>query len=134
IGDDWKAVVGLWWMLEEFTGFSSQTTPLPTTARPEAVKIWVKNARKTAPAIKSVEKMEQEWWGWWTAVNPEWRVREGELAREGTGSWDDILSYPGLNGMLNVVICLKWWYGAMDSPSDSWQRALSDVKWALEQM
>jgi hypothetical protein len=77
--------------------------------------------------------MATEWWDWWTAINPKWRVREGELVQAGEGSWD-VLRCPGQNGFLNVLICLKWWRGEMETPSANWERAVGDVKWVLERM
>jgi hypothetical protein len=109
-----------------------QTKTHPTTGRPKAVGVWVKNARKGTPAI-NVDVMEAEWWAWWTAINPKWRVREGMLVQDVGGNWDT-LRCPGQNGFLNVIVCLKWWRGEMESPSDAWQRAVGDVRWVLTQM
>ncbi|KAJ7936008.1 hypothetical protein B0H13DRAFT_1589931 [Mycena leptocephala] len=134
MGSEWAAVKDLWWRLEESSGFSSKTKPHPTTCRPKAVGVWVKNARKGTPEFV-VEAMEKEWWAWWMAMNPKWRLRaaDGNLAKEGDGSWD-VLRCPGQNGFLNVIICLKWWRTHMDTASDAWERAVVDVKWVLEQM
>jgi hypothetical protein len=96
------------------------------------VGIWVKNAWKGTPEFV-VEAMEDDWWTWWTAINPKWRLRGAKLVREGSGSWD-VLRCPSQNGFLNVIICLKWWRTQMDTASDTWERAVIDVKWVLEQM
>jgi hypothetical protein len=85
--------------------------------------------------VVEAEKMEEEWWAWWTAINPKWRQRddEGNVLQEGNGSWD-ALKCPGQNGFLNAVVCLKWWGGVMDTPSDAWKLAVADVKWVMRQM
>ncbi|KAJ7210359.1 hypothetical protein GGX14DRAFT_363469 [Mycena pura] len=133
MGEDWTMVLQLWWQMEEGSGFPAKvmlyTKTHPTTNRPKAVGIWVKNARRGTPDI-NVKTMETEWWAWWNAINPKWRVHEGTLLKEVKGDWD-VLRCPGQNGFLNVIICLKWWRLKMDSASDGWQRAVSDVKWVL---
>ncbi|KAJ7687305.1 hypothetical protein B0H16DRAFT_1339564 [Mycena metata] len=133
MGDEWTGLVDAWWTLEESTGFRTSTKTHPTTNRPGAVKIWVKDARKGTPNTGGAEAMAAQWWGWWRAINPKWRLRDGELVQEGEGGWD-ALRCPGQNGFLNVIVCLKWWRCEMENPSDSWQRAVADVKWVLTQM
>ena len=80
-----------------------------------------------------MQQMEGEWWAWWRILNPDWRQRNGELVQEGEGSWD-VLRCLGQNGLLNVVVCLKWWFSSMETPSDGWKRAVADVKWVLKSM
>ncbi|KAJ7805534.1 hypothetical protein B0H14DRAFT_2180549, partial [Mycena olivaceomarginata] len=113
--------------------FRLQTKSLPTTLRPKAVGVWVKNARKGVPKIGLSGEMEDQWWAWWKGINPSWRVRDGELLQTGDGSWD-VLKCPGQNGLLNVVITLKWWHGSMETPSESWEHAVADVEWVLGKM
>ncbi|KAJ7840330.1 hypothetical protein B0H14DRAFT_2587555 [Mycena olivaceomarginata] len=60
--------------LEEKSSFASSTKSHATTNRPKAVGVWVKNTRKGVPSIGTSEDMEQEWWGWWKAINPGWRT------------------------------------------------------------
>jgi hypothetical protein len=76
--------------------------------------------------------VDGQWWAWWKGINLSWRVRDGELLT-GDGSWD-ILKCPGQNGLLNVVITLKWWHGCMETPSENWKRVVADLKWVLENM
>ncbi|KAJ7728989.1 hypothetical protein B0H14DRAFT_2409818 [Mycena olivaceomarginata] len=133
MGPDWEQLVERWWMLEERWKFATSTKSHPTKDRPAAVAVWVKNARKGMPDIGTPEVMERGWWAWWKAINPEWRLRDGELIQEGNGSWT-VLRCPGQNGLLNVVVCLKWWYCAMETPSDAWKSAVLDVKWVLEKI
>ncbi|KAJ7837787.1 hypothetical protein B0H14DRAFT_3459926 [Mycena olivaceomarginata] len=86
---DWKELVDFWWGLEEKSSFASFTKSHATTNRPKAVGVWVKNARKGVPSIRTSEDMEQEWWGWWKAINPGWRVgNDGVMVQDGDGDLD----------------------------------------------
>jgi hypothetical protein len=98
------------------------------------VKVWVKNARKGLPPVVA-DVMEVEWWAWWKAINPKWRKWDdnGRVLREGSGAWG-ALNCPGQNGFLNVIVCLKWWAGAMETVSDAWKRAVADVRWVMKEM
>ncbi|KAF8214544.1 hypothetical protein K438DRAFT_1749648 [Mycena galopus ATCC 62051] len=100
----------------------------------ECAGLWVKNARKGVPDIGTVESMEAEWWAWWTGINPTWQMGDdGELLQTGDGTWE-ALSYPGQNGFLNILVCLKWWYSSMGTPSAEWEKAVGDVVWVLGKM
>ncbi|KAJ7768838.1 hypothetical protein B0H16DRAFT_1246912, partial [Mycena metata] len=129
LGDEWTELVGSWWKLEEGYGFATSPKSHPTANRPKEVGAWVKNARKGKPALTGgVEGLKEQWDIWWRGINPEWRIREGELVQEGSGSWE-VLRCPGQNGFLNVLMSLKWWH---DGTSEEWRRAAGDVKWVLE--
>lgn len=82
-----------------------------------------------------VSSFSKDWWAWWRVLNPVWRVRDGELVREGTGSWDN-LRRPGKNGLLNIMACLKWWHGRLksDLEREDWMRAQVDILWVLQSM
>ncbi|KAJ7106175.1 hypothetical protein C8R44DRAFT_638607 [Mycena epipterygia] len=130
MGKDWKAVFDLWWCLEKEDGFKTSTKSHRPARHPKQVGIWVKNARIGTPVF-SVEVLSNEWWAWWMDINPKWRVKDGKLVEEGDGNWE-CLRCPGQNGWLNILVCLKWWYGGLDGESQDWLRAIMDVKWALE--
>ncbi|KAJ7026650.1 hypothetical protein C8F04DRAFT_966196 [Mycena alexandri] len=82
--------------------------------RPKEVTGWISHARSGGPQppIVDVFSFAARWWPWWVEINPQWRVRMGttvkRLAKEGEGDWD-LLASTGPNGMLNVLICLRWW-------------------------
>ncbi|KAJ6621290.1 hypothetical protein B0H10DRAFT_1789995 [Mycena sp. CBHHK59/15] len=133
MGPEWQEVVELWYTLEEGSKFASLTKSHATKNHPKAVAVWVRNTRKGVPPLLSAEQMEGDWWAWWKVINPEWRVRGEELVQEEEGRWD-VLRCPGQNRFLNVVVCLKWWFSCMETPSESWKRAISDVKWVLKGM
>ncbi|KAJ7715351.1 hypothetical protein B0H16DRAFT_1273340, partial [Mycena metata] len=132
LGPVWEGLVDAWWALESSTDFASTTKGHPTTSRPREVGLWVKSARKGTPKVIP-ESFGKGWWEWWMAINPEWRVSDGSLVKEGDGDWDD-LRCPGQNGFLNVIVCLRWWRLAAGTESSEWSRAVSDVKWVLERM
>ncbi|KAF8184374.1 hypothetical protein K438DRAFT_1598376, partial [Mycena galopus ATCC 62051] len=105
-----------------------------TTNHPKAVGMWVKNARKGVPNIGTAEQMEGEWWAWWRKINPGWRLSDnGDLVQNHDGPFD-VLKCPGQNGFLSIMVCLKWWHGSMEVPSDTWNGAIADVKWVLGRM
>ncbi|KAJ7694011.1 hypothetical protein B0H14DRAFT_2651204 [Mycena olivaceomarginata] len=118
-GTEWKDVVGLWWKLEESTGFESSTKTLPTSGRPKEVAMWVRNAQKGIPDVLP-QSFSDQWWQWWTRINPEC-------------DWEE-LRCPGQNGLLNVLACLKWWRNALGRETEDWLDAMRDVAWALSQM
>ncbi|KAF7367915.1 hypothetical protein MSAN_00856400 [Mycena sanguinolenta] len=128
MGADWAEVTDLWWRFEESNGFLTGDGP----------RRWDSGSAEDARAFLNLRAgpaaMEKEWWGWWKWLNPEWRVRGEGLIQEGDGEWDVLKSAPGVNGFLNIMMCLKWWYGVMETPSDSWKEAVADVKWALGRM
>ncbi|KAJ7166436.1 hypothetical protein C8R43DRAFT_851216, partial [Mycena crocata] len=133
MGIEWNDLVKAWWDLEESTGFASKTKTLPTTNRPAQIGSWVKHARGAKPVIP-MPQFANEWCSWWSAINPDWRRRNGELIQEGTGSWDCLRS-PGQNGFLNVVVGLKWWREALDGEATTaWKDAVADVTWSIERI
>ncbi|KAJ7164573.1 hypothetical protein C8R43DRAFT_855678, partial [Mycena crocata] len=132
MGAEWGALVDLWWRLEESTGFASKTKTLPTTNRPAQIGNWVKHARGNKPVI-TMPTFANEWGAWWKSINPPWRLRDGELVREGTGSWD-CLRYPGQNGLLNIVVGLKWWREGLEEESPAWKDAVADVTWVIKML
>ncbi|KAJ7888051.1 hypothetical protein B0H14DRAFT_2562434 [Mycena olivaceomarginata] len=158
MGPMWKNIVDLWWALEEAWNFASSTKSLPTTQRPKAVGVWVKNTRKGVSNIGSSGGLGSRilWcqsrgnpamslcWNearcgfalnigemevqWWA-----WWIGINPSWRVGDGSWD-VLKCPGQNRLLNVVITLKWWHGSMETLSESWKCAVGDVEWVLGKM
>ncbi|KAF8166733.1 hypothetical protein K438DRAFT_1774900 [Mycena galopus ATCC 62051] len=109
MGTDWRSIVDLWWGLEEQSGFATLTKSHPTMKRPKAVAAWVKNAQKSAPDIRSTKAMEAQWWAWWKAVNPGWRLCENELVQLGDGDWDGMCcDVPAKTGWKCVIADVKW--------------------------
>ncbi|KAJ7621441.1 hypothetical protein FB45DRAFT_707048, partial [Roridomyces roridus] len=106
-----------------------------TAKRPVQVSKWVGIGRTKDPAGVEIGMSPAQFWAWWVQINPSWRKKAGTLVQEGTGSWDE-LNKPGMNGLLNVLACLRWWDAVVETKQqrDEWDRAVADVRWALEQM
>ncbi|KAJ7016741.1 hypothetical protein C8F04DRAFT_980718 [Mycena alexandri] len=137
-GDIWVKVVELWWNYEKAARFVGPSKGKGTAKRPKEVSGWINRARTggPSPAIIDVFSFASRWWGWWVEINPAWRIRTvaNRLEKGGEGDWDSVAS-TGPNGMLNVLICLRWWYDALagdDTAMAGWKEALEDVEWALE--
>ncbi|KAJ7017234.1 hypothetical protein C8F04DRAFT_979725 [Mycena alexandri] len=141
-GDSWAKIMSLWWDLEKKASFIGPGKGKGTSMRPKEVAGWISRARSGGPQppIVDVFSFAARWWPWWVEINPQWRVRTGttvkRLAKEGEGDWDSLAS-TGPNGMLNVLICLRWWYDALrgdEGGMEGWNKAVEDVKWALERI
>ncbi|KAJ7174316.1 hypothetical protein C8R46DRAFT_1214526 [Mycena filopes] len=131
----WGELVSLWWKLEEGSGFTSKGGALTTKGRPTEVGWWIQRARKGTPPIKDMGAFAQAWKGWWGAVNPAWqRVKTGGMAQEGDGGWEE-LGARGANGLLSVVMCLKWWKEELGNADDEeWVESVLDVTWMLRRL
>ncbi|KAJ7219929.1 hypothetical protein GGX14DRAFT_559743 [Mycena pura] len=59
----------------------------------------------------------------------------GELLSGGSeGDWGG-MHIPGVNGLLNVLMCLKWWAKAANGePGERWKRGVADVTWVLQRL
>ncbi|KAJ7029731.1 hypothetical protein C8F04DRAFT_962512, partial [Mycena alexandri] len=129
-GKGWVKLTGLWWQLEESTGFKSSAKGFAPSGRPDEVGHWVKCARKGEPHIVDVAAFASRWMTWWKGINPEWRVGPDQaLKRAEDGPWE-VMERPGVNGFLNVLICLQWWKDA--GGDGNWAAAVEDVTWAME--
>ncbi|KAK7025578.1 hypothetical protein VNI00_015871 [Paramarasmius palmivorus] len=108
---------------------------LPSLNRPSELKPWFqegrtneypKGMRKTKPFVES-------YWEYWSTLSPSWRTRLGErrLSRTEQGDWSS-LQYPGQNGMLLPLVCLKWYFTmeAVEGGSVDWKEAAEDLLWA----
>jgi hypothetical protein len=135
----WERVVDLWWKTEEAVSFVGPPKGQHAKIRPTQVQGWIARARTGGPnpALVDVFAFASQWWKWWMALNPEWRktgVTDGErLRKSGEGEWGSTVQ-TGPNGMLNVLICLRWWRDVIDETElGAWEEALKDVSWVMEQ-
>ncbi|KAJ7018310.1 hypothetical protein C8F04DRAFT_1199093 [Mycena alexandri] len=141
-GDLWVRIVNLWWDYETKAKYVGPARGKGTGKRPKEVSAWIGRARSggPVPAIIDVSSFASRWWTWWEEINPAWRGRTGTVAKrlvkEGDGDWASVAS-SGPNGMLNIVICLKWWHDALRGDAGGmagWNEAVEDVAWALERI
>ncbi|KAL0945683.1 hypothetical protein HGRIS_014834 [Hohenbuehelia grisea] len=137
-GPRWKTLIGVWKVVEGNNGFQAEGPMLPAAHHPSQVNTWIKSARpfhRLFPVPDPIQ-FSSTWWLWWTAINPDWRVRDGDrLVVGGTGAWEDSLPL-GQNGVLSVIVALWYWRKATPTASpavQSWCDAVDDVAWALRQ-
>ncbi|KAJ7180899.1 hypothetical protein C8R46DRAFT_885852, partial [Mycena filopes] len=97
---------------------------LSTQERPTEVGWWIQRARKGTPPIRDVGAFAKAWKGWWAVL----RRQEDDGALKELGA-------RGVNGLLSVVMCLKWWRKALRAAKDSeWAESVVDVTWVLRQL
>ncbi|KAJ7086811.1 hypothetical protein B0H15DRAFT_755779, partial [Mycena belliarum] len=130
-GDGWLEAVRTWTELERAYGFKTSSKPLPTDGRHPALHEWTKCGRRVdkAPVFK-LEEFQSAWWVWWSAMSPEWRVKDGQgrpVAGK-QGPWGALV-HPGANGLLMVLLALAWWRGKEGAPSPGWLAAVKDMGW-----
>ncbi len=109
--------------------------------RPPQIGVWIKSRRyfHRTPAMTSPKTFAAQWWCWWRAANPAWRVvaDSDDLVTEmdGDASWGGV-NATGINGLLSVIVSL-WWLRAKTPDSNptihSWHKAVQDVTWVLQQ-
>lgn len=98
---------------------------------------WVSRARPVAgynPSITNLDEFVSSYQRWFDSLNPSWRSKN-EVGRWVTttsddGTWEDFQK-PGLNGLLGILVCLKWWTEAEETlgieVSDSWVEGVTDL-------
>ncbi|KAK7019753.1 SERTA domain-containing protein 3 [Paramarasmius palmivorus] len=137
----WVQSIEAWEDLERAYGFATSRQTLPTVKRPDAVNFWTKRARRLAdpPPATQGPKFGKEVSEWWDSMMPSWRRKvNGQWARDGEGDWGPVRC-PGLNGLLSIMACLRWWLvqessGSVQKASRSWQALFDDVCWVMEEL
>ncbi|KAJ7051045.1 hypothetical protein C8F01DRAFT_1342962 [Mycena amicta] len=116
---------------------------LATSSRPPQVHSWIQNYRKATPAkcgITDVGVYSAQWWAWWKANQPCWRMydeRERPLRAQDVPpndvKWEKLV-VPGQNGVTSFVASLYWW-GCNEKESGGvsadWLEAVEDATWVL---
>ncbi|KAF9522285.1 hypothetical protein CPB83DRAFT_899762 [Crepidotus variabilis] len=110
LGGSWEELVGAWALFEE-KGDYTEVGKVPTTHRPAAIAGWIASRRSPTyrPQNINAKEFSKEFQMWWTAMQPEWRLEDGEII---TGLVDgdlEVLRRPGVNGMQSVMACLLFW-------------------------
>lgn len=120
----------------------TQRKGLPTASRPPQIDWWVGRGRPygTDVDIPDVKVFGDLWWKWWRGAQPSWRKPEDDdMVRVVRGPWEK-LDRPGQNGMLSVLICLKWWKVEIDAMQGRkktaelkrWSEGVADAHWVLQ--
>ncbi|KAJ7078751.1 hypothetical protein B0H15DRAFT_732432, partial [Mycena belliarum] len=130
-----------WWEVERASEFAAVSCAfkkaLVAKKRPKAVGWWIQRARARTPEIKDVDAFAVEWGGWWRAINPAWRSAGSQAMIRAEGeSWELLSGVTGINGLLSVLMCLKWWRETLDDGKgvEVWAAAVEDVTWVLKQL
>jgi len=55
---------------------------------------------------------------WWRAIKWRARTADGRLSQLGEGDWE-VLRKPGLNGLLSVIVFLKFWADVIEREEDT---------------
>ncbi|KAF5348176.1 hypothetical protein D9757_014680 [Collybiopsis confluens] len=120
----------------------SKGSTFSSAGRPKAFSWWFRNRKPIGrlPPTEMFGKTDEfatQWWQWYSIINPEWRERDGSgrivVNGSGEGEWDEF-DLPGQNGMLSLLVSLRWWYHLLPTPSDDWILALRDVSWLISEL
>ena len=124
---------------------SEPNRTLPTTKRPPEIALWTAKARPAGlPNYKkgkrSFATFVDSVLEWWAFIQPPWRTfARGRVSRKVHGGWD-VLVAPRINGLLNVVVLVYWWFKILeeDKPKGSvradYELFADDVAWVLSKL
>ncbi|KAH9479049.1 hypothetical protein JR316_0007624 [Psilocybe cubensis] len=131
--EKWKLCVKAWVAFEDSQCDAIETSLLrfPAATRPVALTKWL-STRKYGNAPDVGVKFGDEWVTWWNNSQPKWRQSSeaGKLPQclSVAGGKDSInvLKKGGPNGLVTVMIGLRWW--AKHRHSDPrWEEAVEDI-------
>ncbi|KAH9477997.1 hypothetical protein JR316_0010230 [Psilocybe cubensis] len=131
--EKWKSCVKAWVAFEDSQCNAIETSSLrfPAAMRPAVLTKWL-STRKYGNVPDIGAKFGDEWVMWWNNSQPKWRQSSeaGKLPRclSIAGGKDSInmLKKGGPNGLVTVMIGLRWW--AKQRHSDPrWEEAVEDI-------
>ncbi len=122
LGDEWDDIMLFWMLVEGHQGFVTSWTSIGPQSVSKLCLAEVSSWQKWKQGMDYVPELGRKdlkllgdlWWAWWKALQLEWRGISGvegclELDHQvGNGEWG-YLWHPGANGLVIVLICLKWW-------------------------
>lgn len=114
---------------------------ISSSGRPQVLTQWIRNGRKleNEPYIVNLEEYADEWWTWWTNLQPPSREKDAkaQLCQQvgADETWDE-LRKGSVNGFYGIVCTLAWWMKSLktDEDKESFSGALDDVMWVLTEM
>ncbi|PPQ79261.1 hypothetical protein CVT24_007541 [Panaeolus cyanescens] len=132
LGDVWTHCLSAYQEFQTKHGFAVERR-LGTKNRPLLVSQWIGVGRtrvaKWRPSELNLKGFALEFNTWWSSIQPEWRLRNGDVISERVdGDWSTLL-YPGVNGLLSVVGVLFFWgleAKAVPSAHKEWCSAVVD--------
>jgi hypothetical protein len=138
-----KPIVAMWLEYECLLEYpdDARKNRLTNQSRPQQIGDWMQRHRlwDKAPPMDKSSEFGALWKGWWTVLQPEWRVVDSwPLAREGPvkEGWENLMKGGG-NGFVLVILSLSWWMmKEKDETRATVQSsvAFEDVEWALQHM
>ncbi|KAJ7064155.1 hypothetical protein C8F01DRAFT_945107, partial [Mycena amicta] len=141
LGATYNKTLAAYLALEAAYGYANGTGRLGSEHRPLQVHEWFQHKRIARPAycaIPDTAEFSKAFWAWWMEIQPSWRQvtmegRPGNAERKGE-SWGGLLEWPGPNGFLGVLTCLRWWAEKLDKHAEcpEWLDIVEDVMWVLE--
>jgi hypothetical protein len=138
-----KPIIQMWLEYEALLGYPDdpRKNRLTNKSRPQHVYDWMQRHRiwDKAPPIDKASEFGALWKGWWSVLQPNWRVMDSwPLSREGDvkESWHDLMKGGG-NGFVLILLSLSWWMMREKDETRATVEssvAFEDVEWALQQM
>ncbi|KDQ24430.1 hypothetical protein PLEOSDRAFT_1107361 [Pleurotus ostreatus PC15] len=137
-GAQWFELLRGWKDWEKRNGYDENGEELSKLSRPPQIGTWIKSRRyyNRLPKILDPKVFADQWWRWWRASNPSWRVVDGSdsLSKDRDGPWDGVTA-TGINGLLSIIVGLWWWRertADADPAIETWHNAVEDVVWVLQ--
>ncbi|KAH9852425.1 hypothetical protein C2E23DRAFT_730876 [Lenzites betulinus] len=135
LGSQFMCAMEWWTVLERAHKFETSAKGLGTDHRPPEVHHWLRVLRRNLhkpPNISDEHRYSASWWQWWAGLQPDWRHRDegGRPILGGSGDWE-VLTRPGRNGLLIVLLSLVWWHDAAEGTRSEWEAAVKDVSWVV---
>ena len=129
-GGGWAELVRLWAAFEEKEGFKERGKLSPK-GRPACIFEWIQRGRSPTwrPVIANIAAFEKAFHAWWVSLQPKWRVsgKATILTEDVEGDWE-ILSKPGMNGLLSVLAGLFYWGRIVQSNAKQRKAWAADVE------
>ncbi|KAL1751669.1 hypothetical protein FB107DRAFT_184351, partial [Schizophyllum commune] len=119
----WARLLTAWATYEQATSYGSRISARSARldaagCRPKEVSAWIANGRWRSLGCEPSKKggrfafsFMNAWWAWYVKLSPEWReeTEDGRLEEFSTfGADAPKLDIPGNNGVLSLLIGLKW--------------------------
>ncbi|KAJ6538044.1 hypothetical protein B0H19DRAFT_962275 [Mycena capillaripes] len=127
-GVEWAWCAEYFFDFEKKFGYSEDGSQITTAGRPEVVKRWLGRQQKWDAKADVGEigaegtpgTFVDDWWKWWSGVQPEERGNSGAggvLLRPSDLDWSSLVKLHGRNGLLQVMASLLWWGEALPTES-----------------